>query len=286
MGQPVVAETDVERVDAARGRLMAIVKTSQVSPFGHPSRVLEAGSGAPVVFLAGVGGLPQWAPFLDTLAKTRRVLAPSLPGFPGAQDFRHLDEYYDWVLATVEIVEQLGHSAFDLVGSSVGGALATEIAALLPKTVRRLVLISPFGMFDDADPPADLWAQPPGPETIPNLVCAEPDKWKALWQKPPDVDPVEWGILLTRSMEAAARFLFPMGNTRIEKRLHRIVAPTLLVRGNADKVMPASYLPRFAQGIRGPVQTTEVAGAGHLVELDAPDELARRVNAFLSDQQL
>lgn len=265
---------------------MAAPTSSQVSPLGHACRVLEAGSGAPVVFIAGIGGLPQWAPFLDVLAKTRRVLAPSLPGFPGAQDFRHLDEYYDWVLAALEITEQLGHRTFDLVASSVGGALAAEIAALVPERVRRLILIAPFGMFDEAEPPADLWAQPPGPDTIPNLVCAKPDAWKALWQKPADVDPVEWGILLTRSMEAAARFLFPMGNTRIEKRLHRIASPTLLVRGTEDKVMPARYLSRFAEGIRGPVQTIEVAGAGHLVELDAPDELARRVHAFLSDQQL
>lgn len=265
---------------------MAATRTSQVSPLGHQCRVLEAGNGAPVVFLAGVGGLPQWSPFLDGLASTRRVIAPSLPGFPGAQEFRHLDEYYDWVLAAVEITEQLELPTFDLIGSSVGGALAAELAALLGDKVRRLVLISPFGMFDEKQPPADLWAQVPGPDTLPTLLCAKPDAWKQLWQKPADVDPVEWGILLTRSMEAAARYLFPMGNTRIEKRLHRVTVPTLLVRGAADKVMPAIYLDRFANGIRGPVHKNEVAGAGHLVELDAPDELARRINAFLSDQQL
>jgi pimeloyl-ACP methyl ester carboxylesterase len=264
---------------------MAVVTTFEVAPLGHKCRVLEGGSGAPVVFLAGVGGLPQWAPFLDALAKTRRVIAPSLPGFPGAQEFRHLDEYYDWVVAALEITEQLGQPSFDLIGSSVGGALAAELAALLGEKVRRLVLISPFGMFDEKSPPADLWAQPPGPDTLPSLVCAKPDAWKQLWQKPADVDPVEWGILLTRSMEAAARYLFPMGNTRIEKRLHRVSVPTLLVRGAADKVMPAVYLDRFAERLRGPVQRYEVAGAGHLVEIDAPDELARHVNAFLSDQQ-
>jgi pimeloyl-ACP methyl ester carboxylesterase len=258
----------------------------EVTPLGHTCRVLEAGNGTPVVFLAGVGGLPQWSPFLDALAKTRRVIVPSLPGFPGAQDFRHLDEYYDWVVAALEITEQLELPSFDLIGSSVGGALAAELAALLGNKVRRLVLIAPFGMFDDKAPPADLWAQPPGPDTLPNLLCAKPDAWKALWQKPADVDPVEWGILLTRSMEAAARYLFPMGNTHIERRLHRVAQPTLLVRGSADKVMPALYLDRFAERIRGPVQKNELAGAGHLVELDAPEELARRVNAFLSDQQL
>lgn len=264
---------------------MAAPKTYQVKPFGHPSRVLEAGSGPPLVFFPGVGGLPKWSPFLEALAKTRRVIAPSLPGFPGAQDFRHLDDYYDWVLAALEITEQLDCGAFDLVASSVGGALAVELAALIPGKVRRLVLVAPFGIFIEAAPMADPWAQPPAPDALPNLLCAKPDAWKSLWQKPADVDPVEWGILLTRSMEAAARFLFPMGNTGVKKRLHRVTSPTLLLRGAADRVMPAVYLKHWAEAIRGPVQTAEVSGAGHLIELDAPDELARRVNAFLSDQQ-
>jgi pimeloyl-ACP methyl ester carboxylesterase len=285
MGKPLVAEADEQPVGAEGGGLMAAPKTYHVSTFGHSCRVLEAGSGTPVVFLAGVGGLPQWPPFLDALAKTRRVLAPSLPGFPGAQDFRHLDDYYEWVIATLELAEQLNVPSFDLIGSSVGGALAVEVAALSPGRVRRLVLVSPFGMFDEQQPPADLWAQPPGPDVLPNLLCAKPDAWKSLWQKPADLDPVEWGILLTRSMEAAARFLFPMGNTGIAKRLHRVTSPTLLVRGKADKVMPAVYLNRFADGIKGTVQRFEVPNAGHLVDLDAPDELSRRVNAFLSDQQ-
>jgi len=265
---------------------MAEPRQYEVRTFGHAARVLEQGDGAPVVFLAGVGGLPQWAPFLSALAATRRVIAPSLPGFPGAPEFRHLDDYYDWVLAALELTEQLDCERFDLVGSSVGGALAAELAALTPGRVRRLVLISPFGLFDAATPVADLWAQPPGPDTLPALLCARPDAWKELWKKPADTDPIEWGILLNRAMEAAARYLFPMGNTGIARRLHRIQAPTLLVRGAADGVMPACYQRQLADALQSRVRATEVPDAGHLVELDAPDELARRVNAFLADQQL
>lgn len=252
---------------------------------GNPSRVLEAGGGNPVVFLAGLGGLPVWPPFLDTLARQHRVLMPSLPGFPGAIEFRHLDSYLDWVVATLELLEGLDIETVDLIASSVAGALAAEVAALAPQRIRRLVLIAPFGHFDATDPSADIWAQPPGPDSIPALACANPERWKSIWEKPEDEDPVEWGILLTRAMEAAARFLFPLGDTGVVKRLGRIRQPVLLVRGAQDRVIPASHQAVFADAVSGPTTITTLEHAGHLVELDQPDQLAQEITAFLLDQQ-
>lgn len=237
------------------------------------------------MYFAGVGGLPRWSPFLDALASTRRVIVPSLPGFPGAIDFRHLDDYYEWVVAALELLEGIGEAPLDLVASSVAAPLAAEVAGLARDRVRRLVLIAPFGIHDEREPTTDLWAQPPGPDVLPALLCDDPSRWKSLWQMPDGEDPVEWGLYLTRAMEAAARYLFPMGNTGIEKRLYRIVQPTLLVRGANDRVVPAIYLRRFAEKLGGPVATQTIANAGHVAELDQPDELARQINAFLANQQ-
>jgi pimeloyl-ACP methyl ester carboxylesterase len=261
---------------------MSAPKTYSIESFGHPSRVLELGEGPPLVFFAGIGGLPAWLPALDRLAETHRVIVPSLPGFPGSEAFRHLDGFYDWVVATLELVERLECDRFDLIGSSVGGALAAEVAVLMPRRVRTLVLSAPFGMFDPAHPSADIWAQPIAPDPQPELLCARPDAWKALWARPDHVDVEEWTIIRARAMEAAARFLFPLGATGIDKRLSRIIAPTLLIRGADDRVMPALYQERMAAKIRGSVQCSTVAHAGHLVELDQPDEFAARVRAFLA----
>ncbi|HET6473061.1 MAG TPA: alpha/beta hydrolase, partial [Pseudomonadales bacterium] len=156
---------------------------------------------------------------------------------------------------------------------------------LARERVRRLVLVAPFGIYDDAHPAADIWAQRPGPDVLPSLLCNDPQRWNAQWQMPGGEDAVEWGLNLTRSLEAAARFLFPMGNTGIEKRLYRVTQPTLLIRGADDRIMPQIYQQRFAAKLSGRVVTHTVANAGHAVDLDQPDELARQINAFLANQQ-
>ena len=256
---------------------------------GHSVRVWEAGDNPrlpPAAFFAGIGGLPQWLPFLEELATTRHVVVPSLPGFPGAGNFRHLDGLLDWIVHAVETIEALDETPVDLIGSSVGGALAAEVAALAGGLVNRLVLIAPFGFFDAEDPGADIWAQPPGPDSIPNLVCERPENWKRAWEVPEGAEAIDWQVMQTRAMEAAARLLFPFGDTGVLKRLHRVHHPTLLLRGEKDRVLPASYSQRFADAVAGPVRTGTVAGAGHLPELDAPEALAREINAFLADQGL
>ena len=255
---------------------------------GHPVRVLDGGTGvgAPAVFFAGIGGLPKWIPFLDHLAEGRRVVVPSLPGFPGAADFRHLDSHLDWIVQAVETIEALGEGPVDLIGSSVGGALAAEVAAIAGPLVNRLVLIAPFGVYDEADPAADIWAQIPGPDSIPNLVCEKPDAWKAAWKLPEGTEAIDHQVMHSRAMEAAARLLFPFGDTGVVSRLHRVTHPTLLLRGEEDRVLPASYNERFEAALAGTVRTAAVADAGHLAELDEPEATAREINAFLADQEI
>lgn len=261
-------------------------KERALSVGGHSLRVWEQGDGGavPAVFFAGIGGLPRWTPFLDELAASRRVIAPALPGFPGNEAFRHLDGLLDWIVQALETVEALEAAPVDLIGSSVGGALAAEVAALGGGLVNRLVLMAPFGLFDPEAPSADIWAQPPGPDAIPNLACENPDAWRAQWTAP-EGDELEWQVMQSRAMEAAARLLFPFGATGVESRLRRIHRPTLLLRGERDRVIPAAYQERFRAALAGPVHADVILGAGHLAELDAPRETARAIHAFLTDRR-
>jgi len=246
---------------------------------GQACRVWEQGTGAPLVYLAGILGLPRWTPFLDRLAARRRVIVPSLPGFSGALGHDLLDSHLDWIAATLDLMDGAAAGPADLVGASTGGALAAEVAALSPAAVKKLVLVAPFGIFDEREPSADPFAQAPG--AMPGMCCADPAKVTALLEMPAGTDPIEWQVSQVRASEAAARLLWPTGDTGIAKRLHRITCPTLVLWGSRDALVPASYAKRFADGIRGKTEVRGVEGAGHLADLDAPDKVADAVLQFL-----
>jgi len=246
---------------------------------GFPARIWRKGSGPTIGFLAGFGGLPRWVPFLDELAKSRTVIVPSLPGFPGG-DRGHtvLDTHLDWLLAVRDLLDKARLNGTDLAGSSVGASLALEMAALWPTSVKRLALIAPFGLFEEKDPPTDPWAQ--RGDAVAGLMCADPAIWTALKSVPEGANSVEWPIEQVRASEAAARIFWPLGNTRLEKRLGLVKAPTLLLWGAQDRIMPRSYADRFSSGIHGRTDVKVIDGAGHLAELDKPAEVAAAVVAF------
>ena len=254
-------------------------ETLTVDVNGFATRIWRKGSGPKLGFLAGFGGLPRWVPFLDELAKSRTVIVPSLPGFPGG-DRGHsvLDTHLDWLLAVRDLLTKAELVGADLAGSSVGASLAAEMAALWPRSVRRLALIAPFGLFDDADPPTDPWAQ--RADAVPGLMCADPEIWKALKAVPEGANSIEWPIEQTRANEAAARIFWPLGNTKLEKRLGLIKVPTLLIWGEKDQIMPRSYAGGFSKGITGKTEVKVIAGAGHLAELDKPHEVAAAILGF------
>ncbi|HUN39910.1 MAG TPA: alpha/beta fold hydrolase [Acetobacteraceae bacterium] len=253
--------------------------TLTVDVNGFPTRIWRKGSGPRLGFLAGFGGLPRWVPFLDALARSRTVVVPSLPGFPGG-DRGHtvLDTHLDWLLTVRTVLEKADLWGADLAGSSVGGSLVAEAAALWPAAVRRLALIAPFGLFDEADPPTDPWAQ--RADAVPGLMCADPVIWTALKTAPEGANSVEWPIEQVRANEAAARIFWPLGNTKLEKRLPLIQAPTLLLWGAEDRIMPRDYAGRFAKGIAGRSEIRVIEGAGHLAELDRPAEVAQAILQF------
>ncbi len=250
--------------------------TTTVELNGFSCRVWSKGSGPKLGFLAGFGGQPRWIPFLDALARERTVVVPSLPGFPGGErGHTVLDTHLDWVLAAHELTRKAGLDGGDLAGSGPGGSLAAEIAAIWPSSVRRLALIAPWGLFDDKDPATDPWAQR-APD-VPGLLCADPTKWEALKAEPEGQNSPEWPIEQVRAAEAAARIFWPLGNTKLEKRLPLITAPTLLLWGERDRIVPRSYADKFAKGIAGKTETRVIPKAGHLAELDQPDAVAAAI---------
>ncbi len=260
---------------------MSEPETTTIDINGFATRVWRKGAGARIGFLAGFGGLPKWVPFLDRLAEKRTVIVPSLPGFPGG-DRGHsvLDSHLDWVLAVRELIDKAGLAGADLAGSSVGGSLAAEVAAIWPEKVKRLALIAPFGLYDEEDPATDPWAQKPDEQAA--LMTLRPEVYKALKEMPAGANSIEWPIEQTRASEAAARIFWPLGNTRLRRRLPLIAAPTLILWGAEDRVLPRSHAGVIAEAIGAKAEIRIIAGAAHLAELDKPDEVAAAILGFMS----
>lgn len=245
---------------------------------GRPCRVWEKGEGEPLGVLLGAPGALDWSPFLERLCAERRVVVPSIPGFPGGLGHDRLDTHVDWIAATLDLLEAAGLAGADLVGTSAGGTLASEAAIFAPGLVKRLALVAPFGLWEDSEPVSDAWAVTPGDM---GLLTSSPEKLAAATAVPEGGDPIEHQVMLLRASETAARLLWPTTDTGVAKRLHRIRSETLILWGSADRLVPASYAKRFADAIAGPTIVRSIEGAGHLAWFDAPEAVADAILEFL-----
>lgn len=251
-------------------------KTVEIN--GHPCRIWEKGTGKAVYWLQSSALALKWTPFHEAMAAEARLVAISLPGFPGSTGHDVIDDHLSWFLAARDLLVAAGFQPGDtLVGSSAAGAIAADVAALWPDLVGRLVLVSPHGLYDRQDPTRDMFALQS--REVPGTFCVNEGAYKAQVSVPEGTNPVLWQIELIRGNEAAARFLWPLGDTRVSRRLGYIKAPTLLLWGDSDRILPFSYAGRFAERIAD-ARIETVTGAGHLAELDQPATVAAAILAF------
>jgi pimeloyl-ACP methyl ester carboxylesterase len=124
-------------------------------------RVFEAGEGPPLVFLHGADGLAEESPFFAALARRWHVFAPLLPGYGDSEGGDTLPDMLEITLHSFDVIEALGLARPYLVGHSMGGMIAAEMAAVAPHDVKRLGLIAPAGLWLDDHPIPDLFATLP-----------------------------------------------------------------------------------------------------------------------------
>jgi len=250
------------------------------------THVKVAGSGPPVVFLHGAYGL-QWDPFLDSLAQSHTVYAPEHPGTtPGSPDsIKPLDTLWDLVLYYYELFDALGLDEPALIGHSFGGMVAAEVAATNPERVSRLVLIDPIGLWRD-DAPVKNWMALPIAE-LPKYLFADEEgplaKMVAAAVSEQSESAVDGMIQMMWSLACTGKFVWPIPDRGLKKRLHRVKAPTLIVWGQQDRIAPPVYAQEFAGKIPG-ARVELVDGAGHLPHLEQMGVVAPLVTQFLAGQ--
>jgi pimeloyl-ACP methyl ester carboxylesterase len=249
-----------------------------------PLSVRVAGEGPALVYFHGPWGL-AWGAFHDALARRFTVHAPDHPGTAAdAPDVvKEVDTLWDLVLCYDELLDRLGLADVVLAGHSFGAMVACEVAAQRPSRVRRLALIDPIGLWRD-DAPVTNWMLL-GPPELPEHVFHDPagPAAKALFAVPDDLD--EGALARTRlswAMGSTGKFIWPIPDKGLKKRIHRIAAiPTLLVWGEHDRLVPRVYADEFARRLTQ-TRTEVIPDAGHAPQLERPEPTARAVTSFLA----
>lgn len=244
-------------------------------------RVLAAGRGHPVVYFHSMHEPGGWPSVLDRLTDRYAVAAPLHPGVGGSLGVEVLDDVLDLVLAYEELLDALGIARAHLVGHFFGGMVAAELAALFPERVARLVLIAPLGLWRDDAPSADILILPP--DDLMRVLWNDPasetaQRWAA--QPRDEAQKVAAQIESIARRAAIAKFVWPIPDKGLRKRLHRIEAPTLLLWGDADQVNPVSYVEEWQRRIKG--AAVKILPGGHMLVHESPDAAAGAVKEFLT----
>jgi pimeloyl-ACP methyl ester carboxylesterase len=239
-------------------------------------RVLYGGHGAPLVYFHSIHEPTPWSPFLERLASRFTVYAPVHPGAPGSNGVETLDDVHDLTLVYDELFDALGVDGAHLVGHFFGGMAAAELAAVFPRRIRTLTLVSPLGLWLDTAPSADLLVLPV--EELLAVLWKDPQAPPAqAWAASPDVDPDDVPALAEslQRRSAMAKFVWPIPDKGIRKRLHRIAAPTVLLWGDADRANPIVYAAEWQRGIKG--AAVRVLSGGHMLIHESPEAAAAAV---------
>jgi pimeloyl-ACP methyl ester carboxylesterase len=236
---------------------------------------LRGGDGPPLLFLHAAGGAGTWHPFHAALARSFDVIAPDHPGMGRSDDFDEFSGVDDLAYHYLELLDRLGLESATLVGGSFGAWVAAEVAVLAPQRVEKLVLIAPPGLRIPEHPITDIFLMTPE------------QRLAAIWHDPSRA-PVSNGfdqaafLQAYRDMAAVARFAWVpfMADLKLERRLSRVTAPTLVIAAGEDQVIPRAHCERYAERISG-ARLEVVEDCGHALYFEQPDAIADAVSAFL-----
>lgn len=246
---------------------------------GVPVRSYTGGEGAPLIYLHGFEQHPGAAPFLTKLAESRKVIAPEHPGFGESAGFADLVDILDLVLHYRAWLEPIvkEHGPVDLIGHSLGGMFAAEIAAICPDLVRRLVLVDAYGLWLDDHPQPDPFVMIPA--DINAAKWADPAN-AGLETNSYEGEEKNYVFYRSQNLGAASRFMWPLPDRGLSRRLKYLKAPTLVIHGAQDALVPVVYARAWAEVIEG-AKVEVIEGAGHLPMFEAEGAFLDALRKFL-----
>jgi pimeloyl-ACP methyl ester carboxylesterase len=244
---------------------------------GRATRVLEEGGGTPLLWLHDTFG-NRWSEGHELLAKSHRVIAPSLPGFDDSTTLDGIDGPEDVVFWLVDLLDALGLDRPVVLGCGLGGWMAAELAVRYPDRLGGMVLVDAYGLKLDGNLPADEFALT-RPMLRPLVFRDASGPAAQAWL--PDVDAPDQVEPTLHARVAAARLCWQFPSSpKLRSWLSRARMPTLVVWGQHDRLVPPSHGEAYVEGLPQ-ARLAILPDAAHYPYVEDPAAFANEVAAFI-----
>lgn len=215
---------------------------SYIEVNGCRTHLRRGGAGEPLLFLHGAGGAPAIMPFMEKLAARFDVLVPEHPGYGLSDEPGWLENIHDMAYFYLDFLEALQLSKVTVVGNSMGGWMAMEMAVRSTARLKAVVLVSPAGIRAPGVPPADIFLL--SPEETAGKLFFDPKLAAARLAEPVTPEAVDIGL---KNRHTTARLAWEprLHDPFLPKWLHRIDVPVKIIWGRQDRILPVEFVPHY-----------------------------------------
>ncbi len=251
--------------------------TTKIELPGAAVEVVRKGAGPQLFVLHGGGGPVAAMPFADKLAENFEVIAPVHPGFAGSAIPDHFDNLQDLVYLYLDLMDALELEDAVMMGFSMGGWTAVELAVMSTARISKLILVDAVGVKvggrEDRDI-ADVFATPP--DELARMMWHDPAKAP----NPANMTDAQLEIVQSNRVALGLYTWEPyMHNPKLPHRLHRIDVPTLLLWGESDGLVTPDYGRAYCAMIPG-AEIIVIPEAGHAPQAEQPGAFVEHVVSF------
>jgi len=254
--------------------------TSVIAVRGCRIRLMRGGAGDPLVVLHGASGA-SWLPFMEKLAQRFDVIAPEHPGFGEADTPDWLETIHDLAYFYLDLLAEQKLDRVHLVGLSLGGWVAAELAVRSTQRLASLTLAGAAGLYVE------------GVAQIDPFLRSEEDRLRDFFYDPKAADEIvaratrpEYEDIALKNRATVARLAWQprSHDPDLAKWLHRIDVPTLLIWGDHDRMFPKQHALAYQRSIPG-AKMLIVPECGHVPHIEKPDAFVAALEGFLGARQ-
>ena len=243
---------------------------------GQTLRIMRGGSGPALLWLRGADASDSWRDYMTALAQYFTLITPEHPGFGNVERPDWLDDIGDMANFYFDLIDTLGLEQVHLAGHGLGGWIAAEMAIRDPRKLASLGLISAPGLLIKGSMGEDPFLRNEEDAITDQFYDAKRAEQELEHRLTPETEDARIANqMVVAQLAWAPRWHDP----HLQKWLHRIDVPALVMWGEQDKVVPLAHAHLWHRAISGS-QLAEISACGHAVPLEQSQQFADLLTAF------